>query len=120
MFKVVTEVLEGEKPGFLMVCDHMNCGATATMPADVSSAEALRKDQAVFISKAMQAGWAVGLDAQLCPPHKDRMVKERQIVDRERRIVTPGTDDVERIMKKVVLDAERARVRVGGGNGGGE
>jgi len=67
MFKVVTEFVES--PIFWMVCDNRACSCSASMPADMSSPQAMMKSQAEFIAAAVKDGWNVSLDGQICPPH---------------------------------------------------
>jgi hypothetical protein len=75
MFKIIRDFVE--QPQFLMWCD-CACGAFFTLPFTPATEEqraAGLADQVEqgcmkqFVTVAMQGGWKVSLDRQLCPAH---------------------------------------------------
>lgn len=71
MFIVVTDFIDA--PAFWLICDNRSCGCSARADIDMTSAEAHKQSQARFIATAVKEKWAIGLDAQFCPLHNERM-----------------------------------------------
>jgi len=80
VFRIVTEFVPSA--GFLLLCDHPHCGnmATASMPPDAPEGERV-KAVSPFIKGSIEQGWAIGIDAHLCPQHATRIAQGRKLVE---------------------------------------
>lgn len=73
MFRVVREFVE--VPKFLLVCDNVNCMASATGDANIESPKVMMETQTTFIDRAVKEGWIIGLAGQICPGHAALLAK---------------------------------------------
>jgi hypothetical protein len=80
MFRIVTEFVPDA--GFLLLCDHQHCGnmATAKLPEGTPESERVASVKP-FIEGAIGQGWAIGIDAHLCPQHAERIAQGRRLVE---------------------------------------
>lgn len=97
MFKVIKEFVP--EPMYLMMCDNRNCSMSATGQADLASADGLKLSQSQFLKSATEQGWAIGLDAQLCPAHAEVAKKQRE--ERRSVVVMPSGAEAAQFGRKV-------------------
>lgn len=112
MFKVITELVT--RPHFFLLCDNRNCCTAHGFPLDRSSRATVESSQSECLRTAVQAGWIIGLEAQLCPEHaarlKQQMEKEEGEGEGEKLVqVAPANGMTEKAIERMAGEAERLR-----------
>jgi hypothetical protein len=75
MFKTIRDFVEA--PIFVVSCDE-SCGQYFTAPFQPGANE--DQQQAVFVSIAMQKGWKISFDRQMCPLHVQKAAQDQKLI----------------------------------------
>jgi hypothetical protein len=73
MLRLITQYVE--KPAFLVLCDHPECGNILSAEAEVSDLNMvpINQQELAFLQAAANQGWLVTMRATYCPPHTAAM-----------------------------------------------
>ena len=104
-----------ERPHYWVVCDDRTCGMQVQGDVDVSSPEEIQNSHKAFVRHLNEKGWAIGLDAQICPAHA------KALLDIAQAATKPKQNLVSIASKSALdrLDRIHSNCGSGSGNSGG-
>ncbi|MGA7235929.1 MAG: hypothetical protein WBY44_09625 [Bryobacteraceae bacterium] len=89
MFRLAKIVETGES-AFFMLCDRWQCMDARRDAVVYANAEEYRLAKRTFIKTAIDEGWWIDLEGELCPPHAPDMLYAARVAAENGKMVVPA------------------------------